>query len=268
MLHTTKRKKRSTAVVVVKSKETADQSGKRRRQLPSVKLPKNLKCTLIELKKNAKQKGIKYNGLTRRIKEIWPNEPRYFSRGRRMAKYSCWCRYRDPVAHGNAVDVELSQYVNLGAKKYIEERGDLLDPCTLIVIDEIRSRGFKPLLSQYCIYDSNSLVKTHLDVLAGDKDGNAVLIELKATLSGDEDSYKAADGVLNLSTGRTLPNSYYHRNMIQLLMTSRLLYEQCNFIPSRAYVMRVGNGHIWCYPMDSQVLSLYRDIYETFVQNK
>lgn len=235
----------------------ADEKRKRARRL-------SLKDQLEEKRKTVKEKGIKYHGLTRRIKEIWPNNP---SSGRSKARMS-WCGYRDPIAHGNAVDVQLSACAKLGKERFIKEKGKFVDPCTIIVLNELEQRKLKLISSQYCLYDSKTTVKTHLDIIAEAEDGSVALIELKATIEGDEESYKRADGVIQLRGGATLPNSYYHRNMIQLLMTSKMLYLRYGILPSLSYVMRVGNRTLWCYPMDREVLEVHNQIYETFVQNR
>lgn len=228
------------------------------------------KRALLQLKKCTKQKAMKYNGLTRRIREIWSQQPTSCcgnSRASRAVKK--WCGYDDAIAHGNAVDVQLSAYVKLGYEAFIKQRGSrTVDPCTLAIIKMFKDRGWTPLLSQYILYDSETRVKTHLDVLATDENGELVLIELKATLCGDDSSYCAAKtaDVLQLSGGFTLPNSYYHRNMIQLVMMLEMLYRRYGFLARRAYIVRVGGGNLWLYPIDAAVLRYHNHVYNTFIE--
>ena len=223
------------------------------------------KTALLDAKKTAKQKGLKYHGLTRRIKEIWSQHP---ESGHSCATNTQWCGYRDAVAHGNAVDVEVSAYVKLGYKEFIKQKGSTVDKCTLAVIQFLKQKKLTPLLSQYIMYDSETLVKTHLDVLAEDSNHELVLIELKATINGDHESYYASNSNLQLSGGSTLPNSYYNRNMIQLLMMLKILYLRYGILVKRGYVVRVGGSNLWSYPMDSTVLALNEDIYSTFVEKR
>ena len=130
---------------------------------------------------------------------------------------------------------------------------------------ELTDRGFLPVTSQYALYDAMIGVETRLDLLAQDSGTSTpVLIELKTTITGSEDSYKRATGRLHLLNGDSLPNSYYFRNMIQLLMTSKILHLHYNTTPARAYLMRVGNGKLWTYPIDHTVLQLHTSIYNTF----
>lgn len=313
-----------------------------------------------ERKKTARNKKVQYHGLTRRIAELWPEKPSFTALSQREQS-GLWCGYRDAVAHGNAVDTEISAYAKLGQAEFVRQRGSTVDPCSLAVIQWLRKKGYSCLLSQYVLYDSSSAVKTHLDVLAQNSSRQLVLIELKATIHGSHDSYCGKDltaalrkraqrwhqavdkkfvlrgrdshvsylssvqsfieaydniqpGVLQLRRaaveaaqalllqdmmtvyssdaaaaliskvgvtaqaalcrlslmqlvgGTTLPNNYYVRHMIQLVMMLKMLHLRYGFLVPLAYVVRVGGGTFWCYPVDAQVLSAHQAIYDTFCQ--
>jgi hypothetical protein len=230
--------------------------------------PPDYKRALLAMKKTAKQKKLLYHGLTRRIDEIWTQKPKLKHRSSSSNGVKAWCGYQDAVAHGNVVDQQVSAYVKLGQYEFIRQRGSTVDPCTLAVIDLIRKQKWTPLLSQYVLYDEETRVKTHLDVLAQDEQQQLVLLELKATVHGNHDSYCTADSScpLQLVDGSSLPNSYYSRNMIQLVMMLKMMHLRYGFLVRRGYVIRVGGGNLYSYPMDSTVLSKHAEIYETFRQ--
>lgn len=223
----------------------------------------HIKEVLLDKKKTARCKHVKYHGLTRVIDSVWDSKPK--RKPSQQQQQNSWCGYRDALAHGNAVDREISAYAKLGHEAFIEQKGRRVDPCTLEVIQFFKRKSLRPLPSQYILYDCASCIKTHLDVLAEDDEGQLVLIELKATVAGDDDSYRAAakHDVLRLSGGYTLPNSYYNRNMIQLVMMLKMFYLRYNVLVRRGYVVRVRAGSLWCYPTDGTVLSLHERIYET-----
>lgn len=316
-----------------------------------------------ERKKTAKNKSIKYHGLTRRIVEIWPDKPIFCTASKGENKNKLWCGHRDAKAHGNVVDEELSLYAKLGQEKFVRERGHgVVDPCSLAVICWLRTQKLTLLLSQYVMYDDSNAVKTHLDLLAIDAKHELVLIELKATIEGDDDSYRGKDRTAALSKAShalhntvnsrflllgkcshnayhsaiqdfidayhrinskellskqqlakaaqavflqdmkelyreenkntkkvqrlatttqkrlhdltllhladertTLPNSYYVRHMIQLVMMLKILRSRYNIKKlTRGYVLRVGGGNLWLYPVDRAIMSAHVPIYDSF----
>lgn len=233
---------------------------------------KNMLAKLKSSRHNLGQTCVKNNvrineldGLRVVIDNLWPKLPATLSSAASSSSAAACLKYSSQK-HGLIVDHQVSHYALHGEESF-RKRYPSVDPCTLVAIVALETHlNMKIVDSQLPLYDGDSGIRTRLDLLCIDNASKElVLFELKTTTHSTADRflYAASGDAMHFDNACSLPNSYYYRSMIQLLLTAIILKKEYDITVDRSYVLRVNHKTYWTYELDAQVSRMYLSIYNS-----
>lgn len=205
------------------------------------------------------------DGLHTVIDNLWPKLPATTA-VKKKEERNVVCYTVEAKVHGLRVDQQLNYYALHGRTRFSKKYSSV-DPCTMIAIITLEKRmNLKIIDAQFPLYDGDSGIRTRLDLLCvKQSSAELVLVEVKSTTHATSDAFlhAASNDYMCFDNGVRLPNSYYYRAMLQLLLTAIILKKEYDITADRSYLLRVNHRKSWVYELDAAVSTHYESIYNT-----
>lgn len=168
----------------------------------------------------------------------------------RVPKDTRGCKHPgNKLEHGKTVDSEVETFCRCGGSraKFLETIPDP-DSCTIGIIDYLEKYRYSPLLCQVIVSDSNLNMASAVDLMCCDKDGQLVMIEIKATGHTSNRFYRETIGYFKEPL-HELPFSYMNEDMLQLMLTHMMFTVSSQLPCPNAILLRATGDVAFEYPM-------------------
>jgi len=140
---------------------------------------------------------------------------------------------------GSKIHSELNDFIFLD-KNFFIKKYNSIHPWTIRIINIIKERKWKPILTEFNIYDQHLHVATAIDMICVDSNGTIILLEFKTGYSGyfTEHDNTYMMGPLN----KVMENSPLNWAKLQLIFSQIILIKNYNISnPIQSFIIRIDS---------------------------